>query len=81
MFLTKLETDIERQQIVELYEQYGNAMLLVARKFFGQDYGLAEDAVQNAWTRVVENFPRFKLFRVRREVLTSLLWLGTKLFQ
>ena len=31
-------------------------MLLVARKFFGQDYGLAEDAVQNVWTKVVENF-------------------------
>lgn len=55
-----LETDIERQQFLELYEQYGNAMLLVARKFFGQDYGLAEDAVQNAWTRVVENFPKIQ---------------------
>lgn len=60
IFLSMLETDIERQQFLELYEQYGNAMLLVARKFFGQDYGLAEDAVQNAWTRVVENFSKIQ---------------------
>ena len=33
IFLSMLETDIERQQFLELYEQYGNAMLLVARKF------------------------------------------------
>lgn len=60
IFLSMLETDIERQQFLELYERYGNAMLLVARKFFGQDYGLAEDAVQNAWIRVVENFSKIQ---------------------
>lgn len=60
IFLSMLETDIERQQFLELYEQYGNAMLLVARRFFGQDYGLAEDAVQNAWAKVIENFPKIQ---------------------
>lgn len=60
IFLSMLETDIERQQFLELYEQYGNAMLLVARRFFGQDYGLAEDAVQNAWAKVVENFSKIQ---------------------
>ena len=73
IFLSMLETDIERQQFLELYEQYGNAMLLVARKFFGQDYGLAEDAVQNAWTRVVENFSKIQAVTCK--------WLGTQLFQ
>lgn len=58
IFLSMLETDIEQQQFLELYERYGNAMLLVARKFFEQDYGLAEDAVQN--TRVVENFSKIQ---------------------
>lgn len=60
IFLSMLETDIERQQFLELYEQYGNAMLLVARRFFGHDFGLAEDAVQNAWAKVVENFSKIQ---------------------
>lgn len=60
VFLSILETDTERQQFLELYERYGNAMLLVARRFFEQDYGLAEDAVQNAWTKVAENFSKIQ---------------------
>lgn len=60
VFLSMLETDTERNQFLELYEQYNHAMLLVARKFFGQDYGSAEDAVQNAWTKVAENFSKIR---------------------
>lgn len=60
IFLSMLETDIERQQFLKLYEQYGNAMFLVARRFFGYDYGLAEDAVQNTWAKVVENFSKIQ---------------------
>jgi len=59
-YLSALETDIERQQFLELYERYGDAMLLVARKFFGQDYGSAEDAVQNVWAKAAENFSKIQ---------------------
>lgn len=58
IFLSILETDEERNIFVDLYNQYGDAMLRVARQYFPDDMNGAEDAVQNAWVRVVENFEK-----------------------
>lgn len=58
IFLSMLETDEERQLFMELYSQYGNAMLRVAKRYFIGDPTMAEDAVQNAWLRVVDKFSR-----------------------
>lgn len=58
IFLSLLETDEERREFYKLYLRYGNAMLLVAKKYFGSDQYLAEDAVQNAWMRAIENFQK-----------------------
>jgi len=55
-----LESEGERQEFLELYNLYSNPMLLVAKKIFGQDHVSAEDAVQNAWMRVVENFSKIQ---------------------
>jgi len=55
-----LESEGERQEFLELYNLYSNPMLLVAKKIFSQDHASAEDAVQNAWMRVVENFPKIQ---------------------
>lgn len=60
MFLSMLETDAERQIFMELYHQYGNAMLRVAQRYFSEDPSMAEDAVQNAWLKVVEKFSRLQ---------------------
>lgn len=60
IFLSLLETDADRQLLVELYNQYGNAMLRVARRYFLDDPAMAEEAVQNAWLRVVEKFSRLQ---------------------
>jgi RNA polymerase sigma-70 factor (ECF subfamily) len=60
IFLTMLETDAERQLFMELYNQYGNAMLRVAQRYFLGEPTMAEDAVQNAWLRVVEKFSRLQ---------------------
>jgi len=57
-FLSMLETDAERQLFIELYHKFGNAMLRVARRYFVSDPTLAEDAVQNAWMRVIEKFSK-----------------------
>lgn len=54
IFLSMLETDEDRQLFMELYSQYGDVMLRVAKKFFPNDMYTAEDAVQNAWMRVVD---------------------------
>ena len=56
IFLSMLESDEERQEFLELYNLYSNSMLLVAQKIFSQDRTSAEDAVQNAWMKIVENF-------------------------
>lgn len=60
IFLSILETDAERQLFMELYNQYGNAMLRVAQRYFIGEPAMAEDAVQNAWLRVVEKFSRLQ---------------------
>ena len=60
IFLSMLETDEERQLFMELYSQYGNAMLRVAQRYFIGDPTMAEDAVQNAWLRVVDKFFRLQ---------------------
>lgn len=58
IYLSMLESEEERQVFSNLYNQYGNAMLRVAHRYFPNDQSTAEDVVQNAWLRVVENFPR-----------------------
>jgi len=58
IFLSMLESDREREEFLKFYHQYGNAMLLATGKIFPYDQGLAEDAVQNAWIKVIKNFSR-----------------------
>ena len=68
-----LESDEERRLFTDLYNQYGNMMLHVAKRYFPKDMYAAEDVVQNAWIRVVDHFRKFKLYRVRKEGRISLL--------
>lgn len=58
IFLSMLETDAERQVFLGLYHEYGNAMLKVSQRYFPNDSSAAEDAVQNAWLKVVQNFSK-----------------------
>lgn len=58
IFLSMLETDAERQVFLGLYHEYGNAMLKVSQRCFPNDPSAAEDAVQNAWLKVVQNFSK-----------------------
>ena len=58
MLLSMLSDEGDRRRLFELYTQYQDAMLRVARRYFPADQALAEDAVQNAWLRVIDNFSR-----------------------
>ncbi|BAL00415.1 putative RNA polymerase ECF subfamily sigma factor [Oscillibacter valericigenes Sjm18-20] len=58
IFLSMLESDAERQIFLELYNQYGNAMLRVAQRYFPKSQQDAEDAVQNVWLKAVQNFSK-----------------------
>ena len=67
IFLSMLESDEERRLFTDLYNQYGNMMLHVAKRYFPKDMYAAEDVVQNAWIRVVDHF-----VIVRNEAITAL---------
>ena len=56
--LSTLSDESDRRALYDLYTQYQDAMLRVARRYFPNDADGAEDAVQSAWLRVVENFSR-----------------------
>ena len=58
ILLSMLSDEGDRRKLFELYTQYQDAMLRVARRYFPADQALAEDAVQNAWLRVIDNFSR-----------------------
>lgn len=58
IFLSMLESDEEREAFMELYNLYSNSMILVAQKIFSQNSSFVEDAVQNAWLKIVENFSK-----------------------
>ena len=60
IFLSMLESVEERRLFTDLYNQYGNMMLHVAKRYFPKDMYAAEDVVQNAWIRVVDHFQKIQ---------------------
>ena len=60
IFLSMLESDEERRLFTDLYNQYGNMMMHVAKRYFPKDMYAAEDVVQNAWIRVVDHFQKIQ---------------------
>lgn len=58
MLLSVLSDEEDRKALYDLYTQYQDAMLRVARRYFPTDQTSAEDAVQNAWLRVIDNFSK-----------------------
>lgn len=60
IYLSMLESNEDQQEFIELYNRYCNTMLLVARRYFPQDQSSAEDAVQNAWIKAIENFSKIQ---------------------
>lgn len=58
MLLSMLSDEEDRKALYDLYMQYQNAMLRVARRYFPTDQVSADDAVQNAWLRVIDNFSK-----------------------
>ncbi len=60
--LSMLSNESDRRALYDLYTQYQDAMLRVAHRYFPHDANAAEDAVQSAWLRAVENFS--KIFEI-----------------
>ncbi len=62
MLLAMLSDEADRKALYDLYMQYQDAMLRVARRYFPNDSASADDAVQNAWLRAIDNFS--KIFEI-----------------
>lgn len=57
LFLMMLESPEDKSKFEELYHSYRNLMYYIAREIL-HDNGLAEDAVQEAFYRIVKNFSK-----------------------
>lgn len=57
MFLAMLETDGDRERFLRLHGAYEKKLYAVALRLLG-DPAQAEDAVQQAWLRVLEHWER-----------------------
>lgn len=62
MLLSMLSDEDDRKALYDLYTQYQDAMLRVARRYFPADPASAEDAVQSAWLRAIDHFS--KIFEI-----------------
>ena len=58
IFLSVLETDHEKSEFMVLYNTHHEVMLRIAKKYFPTDQMALEDAVQNAWIKIVKHFRR-----------------------
>lgn len=58
IYLSVLEIDHEKHEFMALYAEYHAVMLRVAKKYFPTDQMAREDAVQNAWMKIVKNFQK-----------------------
>ncbi len=55
-----IESDGDRQKAAELYRRYGRTMLYITHGIL-RDAGLAEDAVSEAFVRIIENLEKIDM--------------------
>lgn len=58
-FISLLEDEEDRELFAQIYHQYQRELYAVAMRYL-RDAPLAEDAVQDAFVKVIENFSKFK---------------------
>lgn len=59
LYLSLIDSDESKDKFEELYLKYRKQMKKTAFKILGDD-GLAEDAVHNAFLKIISNFDKFK---------------------
>lgn len=66
IYLSVLEIDHEKHEFMALYAEYHAVMLRVAKKYFPTDQMAREDAVQNAWMKIVKNFQKISAIECKK---------------
>lgn len=56
-FIMTIENEDDRRKATDLYERYGRTMLYIARGIL-KDHSLAEDAVSEAFVRIIDNLEK-----------------------
>ena len=59
LYLSLIDSDESKDKFEEMYLKYRKQMKKIAFKILGGD-GLAEDAVHNAFLKIISNFDKFK---------------------
>ena len=59
LYLSLIDSDESKDKFEEMYLKYRKQMKKTAFKILGDD-GLAEDAVHNAFLKIISNFDKFK---------------------
>ncbi len=59
LYLSLIDSDESKDKFEEMYLKYRKQMKKIAFKILGDD-GLAEDAVHNAFLKIISNFDKFK---------------------
>lgn len=57
VYLAMLETDVDRDKFMKLYESYEKKLFAVALRIL-ENNEKAEDAVQQAWLRIIQHWER-----------------------
>ena len=66
IYLSVLEIDHEKHEFMALYAEYHAVMLRVAKKYFPTDQMAREDAVQNAWMKIVKSFQKISAIECKK---------------
>ena len=57
VYLAMLETDVDRDKFMKLYESYEKKLFAIALRIL-ENNEKAEDAVQQAWLRIIQHWER-----------------------
>lgn len=60
VYLAMLETDVDRDKFMKLYESYEKKLFAIALRIL-ENNEKAEDAVQQAWLRIIQQLGTSKL--------------------
>lgn len=59
VYLAMLETDVDRDKFMKLYESYEKKLFAIALRIL-ENNEKAEDAVQQAWLRIIQHWERVR---------------------
>lgn len=76
VYLAMLETDVDRDKFMKLYESYEKKLFAVALRIL-ENNEKAEDAVQQAWLRIIQHWERVRTRQNAKRIFSRAYALGS----